>query len=201
MITLETLNQTAFLHLNADLSTPAWKVNIAIVAAEYLIYFIPVFLVGLWCWGSKSQRELALKACIVAVVALGINQILGIVYPHPRPFVIGLGHPLITHASDSSFPSDHATIFLALGLTLLFANVRSAAGWTTLFLGSCVAWARIFLGVHYPLDMAGAVAVVVAVCLFINPIWSRVGESATEQAAKIYGTLFARPIALGWIRR
>lgn len=201
MTTLESLNQTAFLHLNADPSTPAWKLNIAIVAAEYLIYLIPVFLVGLWCWGSKVQRELALRACIVAVVALGINQILGIVYPHPRPFVRGLGHTFISHASDSSFPSDHATIFLALGLTLVFANVRSAAGWTTLFLGACVAWARIFLGVHYPLDMAGAVGVVVAVCLFINPIWSRVGERVTEQAEKIYGTLFARPIALGWIRR
>lgn len=201
MTTLETLNQTAFLHLNADLSTPAWKVNIAIVAAEYLIYLIPMVLVGLWFWGSALQRELALKACIVAVVALGINQILGTVYPHPRPFVIGLGHTFITHASDSSFPSDHATIFLALGLTLVFANVRSAAGWTTLFFGTYVAWARIFLGVHYPLDMAGAVAVVGAVCLIINPIWSRVGEKATAQGAKVYRALCARPIALGWIRR
>ena len=201
MTALETLNQAAFLHLNADLSTAAWKLSIASVTADYLIYLIPLILVSLWCWGKESQRTPALKACIVAFVALGVNQLLGIVWPHPRPFMMGLGHTFIPHAADSSFPSDHATVFAAIGLTLVFANIRSLAGWATLFLGVCVAWARIFLGVHFPLDMVGAVAVIGAVWFGISPIWRLVGERITAQAAAIYRTLLARPIALGWIRR
>lgn len=201
MTTLETLNQAAFLRLNADLTATAWQLNIASITADYLIYLTPLILVSLWCWGNESQREQALKACVVAFVALEINQLLCIVWSHPRPFMMGLGHTFIPHASDSSFPSDHATVFAAIGLTFVFANSRSITGWITLSLGACVAWARIYLGVHFPLDMVGAVAVVAATCLGISPIWRLVGERITTQASQLYRGLLARPIALGWIRR
>ncbi|MGV8893720.1 MAG: undecaprenyl-diphosphatase [Burkholderiaceae bacterium] len=201
MAPLETLNQTLFLHLNADLSTAAWKINFAAAMAEYLIYAVPLILLSLWCWGDASRRALALKACAVALVALGINQLLSIGWPHPRPFMIGLGHTFIPHAADSSFPSDHITVFAAIGLTLVCANIRSLAGWTTLLLGACVAWARIFLGVHFPLDMVGAVAVAGAVWLGISPVWRLLGERITALVTAIYRTLLARPIALGWMRR
>lgn len=201
MNNLETFNQAFFLHLNANLTTPPWEISTAIFMADYLIYLVPLILVSLWCWGNESQRALALKACVVALVALGINQFLSIVWPHPRPFIMGLGHTFIPHAVDSSFPSDHATVFAAIGLTLVFANIRSVAGWATLLLGVCVAWARVFLGLHFPLDMVGAVAVVGAVWLGIRPVWHRVGGGLTAQAAGIYRALLARPIALGWIRR
>ena len=200
MTTLETINQAVFLRLNADLNTAAWKLNLAAVMADYLLYLIPLILVSLWFWGNESQRALALKACVVALVGLGINQLLGIVWPHPRPFMMGLGHTFIPHAADSSFPSDHVTVFAAIGLTLIFAHIRSLAGWTTLSLGVCVAWARIFLGVHFPLDMVGAVAVASAVLLGISPVWRRVGGGLTAQAMELYRAFLARPIALGWIR-
>ncbi|MEO6351973.1 MAG: phosphatase PAP2 family protein [Burkholderiaceae bacterium] len=201
MTSLETLNQALFLRLNADLATAAWKLQIAAITADYLIYLTPLMLVGLWCWGNESQRALALKACVVALVALGINQLLSIVWPHPRPFMIGLGHTFIPHAADSSFPSDHITVFAAIGLTLVFGYIRSVAGWATLALGVCVAWARIFLGVHFPLDMVGAVLIVCAVWLAISPAWRRFGERITEQAVGIYRIILAYPIAAGWICR
>lgn len=201
MTILETLNQAVFLHLNANLTTASWNLNLAAAMAEYLIYLIPIILISLWLWGTESQRALALKACIVTLVALGINQLLSIVWPHPRPFMMGLGHTFIPHAADSSFPSDHITVFAAIGLAMIFANMRSLAGWVTLSLGASVAWARIFLGVHFPLDMVGAVVVAGAVWLGISPIWRRVGERITAQATGIYRTLLAGPIALGWLRR
>jgi undecaprenyl-diphosphatase len=201
MTALETLNQAIFLHLNAELATAAWKLNIAAVMADFLIYLIPLILAAQWCWGNERQRELALKACVIAFVALGINQLLSIVWPHPRPVVIGLGHTFIPHANDSSFPSDHATVFAAIGLTLVFADIRSKAGWAILFLGACVAWARVFLGVHFPLDMAGAVVVAGAVWLGIHPIWRWGGTGWTSRVEEIYRLLLARPIGLGWIRR
>jgi undecaprenyl-diphosphatase len=201
MTPLETLNQAVFLRLNADLTTAAWKLNFAAAAADDLIYLIPLILVGLWCWGNESQRAVALKACVVTLVALGINQLLAIGWPHPRPLMMGLGHTFIAHAADSSFPSDHATVFAAIGLTLAFANIRSVAGWATLLLGVCVAWARIYLGVHFPLDMVGAVVVVSVVWLVIQPVWHRFGGWLTTQTVDIYRTLLAHPIARGWIRR
>lgn len=201
MNNLEIFNQALFLHLNANPATPPWEISTAIFMADYLIYLVPLILVSLWCWGNESQRALALKACVIALVALGINQLLSIAWPHPRPFVMGLGHTFIPHAADSSFPSDHATVFAAVGLPFVFANIRSVAGWAALLLGVCVAWARIFIGVHFPLDMAGAVVVAGTVWLGIRPVWRCAGSVLTAQAVIIYRTLLARPIALGWIRR
>lgn len=201
MTSLETFNQSIFLLLNADSATPAWKIGIAALMADFLIYFIPLVLVGQWCWGSEKQRELAFKACVIAFLALGVNQLLSIVWPHPRPLAMGLGHTFILHANDSSFPSDHATVFAAIGLTFVFENIRSKAGWTVLFLGTWVAWARLFLGVHFPLDMIGALFVVVAVWLGVGPIWRSFGTKLTSRAEGAYRLVLARPIALGWIRR
>jgi undecaprenyl-diphosphatase len=39
-----------------------------------------------------------------------INQVIILLWQHPRPFVIGLGHTYLAHAADSSFPSDHLTL-------------------------------------------------------------------------------------------
>lgn len=198
---LEAFNQALFLHINADPTTPVWEIRAAAFMADDLIYLIPLALVALWCWSDEKQRHLALKACLVALVALGINQLIILGWPHPRPFMIGLGHTFIPHAADSSFPSDHATIFSAVGLTLVFGYARSLTGWAILALGGCVAWARIFLGVHFPLDMLGAVVIVCIVWMGISLMWPIVGTTLTQQIELLYRVLLARPIALGLIRR
>ena len=198
---LEAFNRALFLHLNADLATPAWQIRTAAFMADDLIYLIPLALVALWCWSGEKQRQLALKACLVALVALGVNQLIILGWPHPRSFMIGLGHTFIPHAADSSFPSDHATIFSAVGLTLVFGYARSLAGWAILALGMCVAWARIFLGVHFPLDMLGAVAIVCMVWMGVALVWPLIGIAVTRQMERLYRVILARPIALGFIRR
>jgi undecaprenyl-diphosphatase len=201
MNALESLNRAVFLQWNAAPSAAGWKLAFAAAIADDLIYLVPVVLVAMWCWGGQQQRQAALKVCAVALVALGINQLLAIGFPHPRPSEIGLGHTFIQHAADSSFPSDHATVFAALGLTLVFAGVRPVLGWTVLFLGAWVAWARIYLGVHYPLDMAGALGVVAVVCLAIGAPWNRLGPYLVTWVERRYHLILAKPISLGWIRR
>lgn len=197
---LEQLNQIFFLRLNADSGSSGWALSLAAVAADYFIYAIPLVLLALWLWGGALERGVALKAVAVAFVALGINQLLAIVWPHPRPFMMGLGHTFIAHASDSSFPSDHATVFAAIGFTFLFAGCRKAIGWGILLLGVWVSWARIYLGVHFPLDMLGAAVVAIAVYFPISLVWRRVGAGLASWAAGIYRKLLAWPIARGWIR-
>lgn len=201
MNALDTWNRQTFLAWNADLSNPLWQLTVASAIAEYLIFLIPLALIAMWCWGGRVQRESALKICLVALVALGINQLIALGYPHPRPAQMGIGHTFIDHAADSSFPSDHATVFAAMALTLLFASPKSVAGWGCLILGTAVAWARIFLGVHFPLDMLGAVAVVAVTHLAISLLWNPVARQGTAQAERLYRRVLARPIALGWIRR
>ncbi|MDB5782657.1 phosphatase PAP2 family protein [Caballeronia mineralivorans] len=200
MNTLEGFNQALFLLINGTTATPGWEISVALLIADYVIYVIPLLLAGMWLWGNEAQRHLAIRACLVAMLGVGANQLIGLVWQHPRPFIIGLGHTFLPHAPDSSFPSDHATVFAGIALTLVLGGA-SWLGVLTLLAGVSVAWARVFLGVHFPLDMFGAAAVAGVAYALIAPLWHLVGNAVTRWAIVVYRKLLARPIALGWLRR
>lgn len=200
MTHIETLNQAFFLKLNAAPGTAAWIINSAIFIANGLIYLIPVLLVGLWLYDSDGRRNVALRACLVAMLGVGVNQVIGLAWEHPRPFAIGLGHAWIQHAADSSFPSDHMTIFTGIGISLLLGR-EVLLGRLTLAAGLCVAWSRIFLGVHYPLDMFGAVSVAIFSYAVIAIPWQLGGQQVTLFVEQLYRLVLALPIERGWLRR
>ena len=199
MNALETLNQNLFLQLNASAETPHWIISLATLLANDLIYLIPLAMAIVWTRGDPTERNPALKACVVTFIALGINQLIAIALFHPRPAALGLGHTFTEHAQDSSFPSDHATVFWAVGLTMVFHNVRSTLALSALIGGLIVAWARIFLGVHYPLDMLGAALVVSFTWLGITPFWKRIGDLLTLSAERLYRVVLSGFIRKGWL--
>lgn len=196
---LEALNRSLFLLINGTPDAPPWLVNTAIAIGEYGIYLIPALLLVLWFNGNTGTRKRAIRACAVAMLGVGLNQIIPFFWSHPRPFALNLGHTWISHAADSSFPSDHLTVIAGVGLSLLFdGTVR--IGVTTLLAGLCVGWARIFLGIHFPLDMLGAVAVAGIAHGVVRPLWRQMGTTITGFAEQLHRRLLARPIAAGWIR-
>jgi undecaprenyl-diphosphatase len=199
MGTLEAFNQALFLVINGTQATPAWLVGIAMLTADYVIYLIPLLLAAMWLWGNEAQRSLAIRACLVAMLGVGANQLIGLVWQHPRPFMIGLGHTFLPHAPDSSFPSDHATVFGGVALTLLLGGARSL-GMLTMLAGVSVAWGRVFLGVHFPMDMFGAIAVACVAYALIAPIWRLGGAAVTRWTIWLYRKLLARLIVRGWLR-
>jgi len=196
----EIWNQTAFLSINAAEGTGPGLIFLAKVIGEYLIYLIPVFLTLCWLWGDPLNRKWLLKALIVAAFALFLNQGIGLIWQHPRPFVIGLGKTWIPHIADSSFPSDHVTLFASIGLVFLL-DMSILLGGVTLALALCVAWARIFMGVHYPADMLGAFAVATTSYVAISLAWRGIGAPLTDVSQRIYRFLFALPIAAGWVAK
>lgn len=197
---LEAFNQSLFLQINADAGTQKWVIDAAIIIANDLLYLMLGLLLVSWLWGDTTKRNLTIKACLVAMLGVGLNQVIGLVYWHPRPFMIGLGHMWMPHAADSSFPSDHLVVFAGIGLTMMFdGEIR--IGIVTLLTGLSVAWARVFLGVHFPLDMLGAVGVAGLAYALVSPFWHKVGLLITELAERAYWKVLARPIETGWIRR
>jgi len=152
---LETLNQHFFLWLNATPQTPAFAMTLATLLAEWLIYLLPVLLLAMWSLGNSTTRQTALKALLTALLALGLAQVIGYLWPHPRPFMLELGHTWLAHAPEASFPSDHATLCFSIGIALLLSR-WFWTGFATVLLGLLVGGARVYLGVHFPLDVAGA---------------------------------------------
>jgi undecaprenyl-diphosphatase len=200
----EHLNLILFSALNAHAGLTGWQLLGAVFAAEWLIFLMPLSLVMLWLGGSGPAREVALRAFLAAVCALTINGLIGHLWYSPRPFVVEVGHTFLLHDADSSFPSDHATSIFSVALVLAFSQVRAARriGWVLLPLALVVAWSRVYLGVHWPKDMMGALAVSATMALLVQApavraLCARMLLPATEN---LYRRVLAVPIGRGWLR-
>ena len=198
---MEDLNHALFLWLNAPEHPSTLLLAIATFFAEYAIWALPVIIGFSWLRGSEHTRKVLLEATASGLAGLLINQLIGLVWQHPRPFMIGLGHTLIPHAADSSFPSDHLTLLWAVAFSFLMHRSPRLAGIAFALLGLPVAWARIYLGVHFPLDMVGAALVAVLsawlafreVCIYLPATYSL--------ALRVHRILFGKLIQIGWVRK
>lgn len=155
---METLNQAMFLYLNAPAHLGATVLLTIGFLAEGLIWLIPIGLLFGWFRGGDATRKAMIEATVAAALALLLAQLIGMVWVHPRPFMIGMGHTYLVHVADASFPSDHLTPWWTVSFSLITHSGLRAAGVLLGLLGIVIAWARIYLGVHFPLDMAGAAA-------------------------------------------
>jgi len=119
-----------------------------------------------------SMRSTALKASVAAAATLLANLIIGLIWDRARPFVAGAGQAWVSHAATGSFPSDHLTAQWVIAGMLLLDRRTRAWSLAIALLGLPMAWARIYLGVHYPGDMLGALAMG-ALAMWIGWGWLR----------------------------
>ncbi|VVD61421.1 undecaprenyl-diphosphatase [Pandoraea terrigena] len=197
---MERLNDTLFLMLNASaLPTPP-VFGMAVFFAQYLILTVPVAMGLLWLRADEAQRRSLIAAAMAGAIGLAVNQAIGWVWQHPRPFVVGIGHTYLAHAADSSFPSDHLTLIWSVACALMLDNRTRTAGVAAALLGLPVAWARIFLGVHYPMDMAGSVIVAGISVWLVTRHMRWLLTPVCHVALLIHRKLFAHWIDLGWVK-
>ncbi|WP_434633541.1 undecaprenyl-diphosphatase [Chromobacterium sp. CV08] len=197
---LEGLNWALFAVLNAPAHPLPALPRLAVFCAEGLIWAIPVGIGLVWLCGGESARKAALAAAMAGLAGLLLNQLIGLAWPHPRPFMIGLGRTLIPHAADSSFPSDHLTLWWSAAFGLLLRPDCRRIGGALAVLGLPMAWARIYLGVHFPLDMAGAAVTALAAAWLAGPRHEPYLEPIYRLALSARRLLFGRLIAAGWLR-
>lgn len=199
----ESLNLYLFSLVNANAGLHGWPLLGALVAAKWLILLAPLSLAALWVGGGVPERQAAVRASLAVVGGLAISGLFGVLWFHPRPFMAGIGHTFMHHAPDSSFPSDHATIMFAVALVLAWSHAPRARHFGLLLLpvSVVVAWSRIYLGVHYPLDMAGALVVAAAMAALVStPGATRACAALVHVMESAYRRLLAAPIARGWLR-
>jgi len=123
-------------------------------AADYLVYF--ALVVVAWLFLRQPSRRPVLAALGAAIIAVGAAGLIGVFYYVPRPFVSEHFIPLVQHAPDASFPSDHLAALGALvGSTWLAARRLAIA---TLAVAAAVAFARVYVGVHWLADVLGGFA-------------------------------------------
>ncbi len=156
---MDAINRALFALINASPSPNPEIVALARVIAVWGIYGVVAATIGLWIRGSNAVRRAVAVAWAGTVVAMALNFVVGLIWFSPRPFAIGAGTQFLEHAADNSFPSDHVTLMLALGVGLLLARGVRLWGLLVTGLGIATAWARIYLGVHWPFDMLASVLI------------------------------------------
>ncbi len=198
---MEQFNQTLFLWLNAGADPSPVLLYGALFFAKWLVYILPLLLLSMWLWGLSYHRELAVRAVLAILLGLMVSLCLRWLWPHPRPFVIGLGHTHLVHAPDASFPSNHAVFCFSMALSLWWNVVRKRVGWVLLGLSLLVCWSRVYLGVHFPLDMVGGLGVAAGSVWGVHRLLhtNRLGDRLVVQLENRYRRIMAKPIAQGWV--
>jgi undecaprenyl-diphosphatase len=110
-----------------------------------------------------------------------------------------LGTNFLSHVADSSFPSDHVTLMAAVAFSLIYSSLTRTFGIVLMLIGVIVAWSRIYLGVHFPFDMAGAFLVGLGSAWLVARLPKAVFDPAYAYLVKVYRKMFSGLIRRGWV--
>jgi membrane-associated phospholipid phosphatase len=121
-------------------------------------------------------------AAAAAAVAWLLVHVAKAIADRPRPYQVAAGAVLRQQpAHGTSFPSSHTAITVAVVIALVPFLVRPRAA-AAIAYAVLVGWSRVYLGVHYPLDvLAGAgigIAVGGVVLLALRALLRRAGRAA-----------------------
>ena len=161
---------TPFVHL----FLPAGIVIVVVLIAGYVV--------------ARNRSVLPVAAGAVAAgAAWALANVAKVIANRPRPYQVVADAVLRQHpAHGTSFPSSHTAVTVAVVIALVPFLPRALA-WVAIAYAVLVGWSRVYLGVHYPLDvLAGAgIGMVVGglVLLALGVLLRRAGEAAESRAA------------------
>jgi membrane-associated phospholipid phosphatase len=162
------INTSLFLAVNGFAQSTPWLHGPLTIYASYgLVVFAGLLVVG--CWIGRRDSDPARMAAAVwaplgMLLAVAINQPIVAWVNESRPYA-SLPDVLVlaTPTTDPAFPSDHAVMAGAVtaGLFLVDRRLGLIAGLAAVLL----AFSRVYIAAHYPLDVAVGLLVGAAISL------------------------------------
>lgn len=166
------------------IANDAVYIAVAIVA---IVFLFP------WALRRVERRTGAVTGTLAAGLALIVAKLLSDAVDRTRPFVAHPKHShlLIHHANDAGFPSDHATGTFALAMGVWLFD--RAIGAVLFVIAAAIAFARVYVGVHYPGDVVGGALIGIAAALILGrgPLGRIVGRFA-QWCSALWDSILAR---------
>jgi undecaprenyl-diphosphatase len=176
-----------FLLVNRFARRTGWLHPIMTAYAGTVGIAVLVVLLAVGWWLARRSGDARTMAALVwtglgTLIAVAVNQPLVSAAAERRPYQ-SLPHVLvlISRSTDFSFPSDHATMAGAVATGLCFVNRR--LGIVAWLAAALLAFARVYVGAHYPHDVAVGLLVGSAVILIGGLVARPALTWATERLA------------------
>jgi len=181
-------NVSLFLTVNDFARAAAWLQGpLAAFAGYGLVVFAALLVAGWWIArrnGDPARMAAALWAPLGTVLAVAVNQPIVALVHEQRPYATLTGLlVLAVPTNDPGFPSDHATMAGAVAAGLFLVNRR--VGLIAALAAVLMAFSRVYIAAHYPMDVAAGLLLGAAVTLAGWALLRRVLIRAVE---KLQGT-------------
>lgn len=138
-----------------------------IFGAKYLIYImIVIAVVAFILLPRENQIKAAITAAFVLPLSFVLARTLSFFFYNPRPFVVEKISPLLEHAADNGFPSDHTLLASALAAVVFLFNKKNGA--LLCILTIIIGLSRVLAKVHHSLDVFGSIAIVILVTVAVE---------------------------------
>jgi undecaprenyl-diphosphatase len=153
--------------------------TLIIFIAKYLVFVSAAIAVLYFLKQSRQkQKEIFIFAVLLLPLAYIVAKIISNFYFDPRPFVVGHFTPLLPHAADNGFPSDHALLGAALAFAIFHFNKK--LGLILLYMAFLVGVARVLAGVHHAVDIAGSIIIVVLAYGAVEHVFKQILEKKNK---------------------
>ncbi|HQU74822.1 MAG TPA: phosphatase PAP2 family protein [Calditrichia bacterium] len=167
-------NRQLFLYLNTAFASSWGDAFMVFITSKENWYLPAALLLLLMVWKGRGHGRLAALVVLVALVVGDqlSSTVLKPLFAQPRPCKIMEGFRLLVHCGSSyGFPSGHATN-IAVFATVMAAFYRRATA-ALVLLAFLVGFSRIYVGVHFPLDVLAGWLLGVVIGLVANRIAMR----------------------------
>lgn len=147
------------LTIRAEWLTPIMKIFTFLGDEEFFLLFLPL---SYWLW----RKDIMGRTGVVLLLTFVINAIIKGIFQVPRPEEI----EHLVFADDWSFPSGHSQGAMVLWGWLAYEiKERWAYGIAALLIIG-VGFSRVYLGVHFPIDVFGGFAIGLVTLLLYSQI-------------------------------
>jgi undecaprenyl-diphosphatase len=178
---MQALNLSLFQWMAAGQSPNAQILWIASLTAQYAAWLCAL-LVAWIAWRHPAQRTYVLGVLVAAAVASVLAHMLSKAIHLPRPFVVGLSPSYIEHGARGSLPSAHATVMFTVALICCLRPAIRRVGIALFLIALVTGWARIYVGVHFPLDVLAGFVLAAGITAVFWLIWRLVAHGGAKDA-------------------
>lgn len=143
---------------------------IMVFITEYTIYFLALAVILFWLSRGKQRRMMVICGSLSFILAEIAGRVAGMLHHNQQPFAeLSNVNQLIEKTVGNSFPSDHTMVFFAFCTSFWLLSRKIGILW--MILAATVGISRIWVGVHYPFDVAvGAIISMVSAAIIYRAV-------------------------------